>query len=50
MLMCNRVVLKKTGGFTAAAVVVPHRFVDAFTIKNLKAALGWPAWGQSERK
>jgi hypothetical protein len=53
MLMCDRVVLKKAGAFTACpvSVAVPgHRFVGAFIIKDLKAALVWPDCGQSERK
>ena len=53
MLMCNRVMLKVAAAFIArptAVAVFPRRFVAAFIIKNLNAALVWPACGQSERK
>jgi hypothetical protein len=53
MLICNRVMLKKAGAFTAhptAVAVFPHRFAAVFIIKNLNAALVWSACGQSERK
>ena len=53
MLMCNRVMLERARAFTArpdTVTVLPHRFVTAFIIKSLDAALVWSASGQSERK
>jgi hypothetical protein len=53
MLMCNQVVLKEASAFTAhpaAVALPPYRFLAAFIIKSLNAALVWPACGQSEEK
>jgi len=53
MLICNQLMLKMAGAFAArpaAVAVLPHCFAAVSIIKTLKAALVWPAWGQSERK